>query len=659
MNESIKIEVFIISKNHPDLVERAINSVLLQTIINLAHVVVSENSDDDAIFMAISVKYPQIEIRRRKSLTEIEHFQQIVSEVVSPYFVIFNDIDFMYPKYLESTLKTLVSNEKYIAVGVNGFLLPDRQFKIWKSTSFYAFGIQLFDNADALVKRYLKLSGVAALSGYMYRLDAYKNIQINTIDQFKNWNLSFILSGMIHGSVVWLPRPLIDCHSYPICKDSCVSSDCDTSLLSYLPTVSNISILFLYGYYIYKSQKIFKSKLEWNVLSQIGNMSMYNTHYNLFNMVYPVVEIYCTVHEFFYKFLACLPQILTYIKIKFYQYFTRIIWIRYLYRTCRRYLLISIEKSLKMLESNSSIYYIDKSCMMLIHFYQYFGNFRVDQFGLNKTISKHVGLSLSDKVFFEHSLVLYDKPPDGKPSEEVVSPIPIIGVMSKYRKSQFARLTYKPTIAVGPYVLYANPYTSRKVHSIVNDGKVLLIFPSHSTETYDILYDADLFFREIESISINFSKVLVCLFYHDLIKGQAERFLKRGYEVVTAGHRYDPFFLEKLRAIIELCDSSMSNSFGSHIGYCVALGKPHYVFRQDYREFEKGPDTMHFIESEIREIVSAFDIPRSEITQEQLNICDKYWGLTDFCNPEQLKARIREIQISNFTPNQRSVTDQY
>jgi hypothetical protein len=219
-------------------------------------------------------------------------------------------------------------------------------------------------------------------------------------------------------------------------------------------------------------------------------------------------------------------------------------------------------------------------------------------------LSRYVGANLSSNVFIEHSLVIYDKPP----KDEIESPCNVIGVMSEHRKRQIAKHTHKHIVSIGAYILYADSYCSRKPLSSEKIGRYFLVFPIHTTETCNVVYDTRHFLKEIELRSEGYSKVIVCLFYHDILKGLAKIFTDRGYEVVTAGHRYDPFFLSKLRKIIELCDASMSNGWGTHIGYCIALGKPHYVFKQKYEEFETHAASVTAdLRAEIDSIVSVFN----------------------------------------------------
>ena len=49
--------------------------------------------------------------------------------------------------------------------------------------------------------------------------------------------------------------------------------------------------------------------------------------------------------------------------------------------------------------------------------------------------------------------------------------------------------------------------------------------------------------------------------------------LPPGWIVACNGHRSNPWFLDAMRTLLELSDGLVSNAFGTHLGYGVALGK--------------------------------------------------------------------------------------
>ena len=136
---------------------------------------------------------------------------------------------------------------------------------------------------------------------------------------------------------------------------------------------------------------------------------------------------------------------------------------------------------------------------------------------------------------------------------------------------------------IGPYIYYAESfYSKEKLKELKNKyGKILLVFPSHSIDEIDLEYNIDLFITTINKIKKNFDNVFICLYYSDIKKGIYKKYLKEKYIIVTAGHKYDRKFLERLKSIILLADYSITNSFGTHTIYATSLNKPHTIFQQD------------------------------------------------------------------------------
>ena len=76
----------------------------------------------------------------------------------------------------------------------------------------------------------------------------------------------------------------------------------------------------------------------------------------------------------------------------------------------------------------------------------------------------------------------------------------------------------------------------------------------------------------------------------------------------------------------------MSNGIGTHIGYSVALNRPHYYFKQDMK-VELAPQVKEDekIEQEYRvqfekEVVELFNQYSLNITEEQKDFVRYHWG---------------------------------
>lgn len=196
-----------------------------------------------------------------------------------------------------------------------------------------------------------------------------------------------------------------------------------------------------------------------------------------------------------------------------------------------------------------------------------------------------------------------------------------------------------PVVPIGPYIIYANSLLDSSTIKALKEenGKTLLIFPSHSIDRIDTVFDIDAFIRKIKLFSSKhgFETVYICLFYKDILLGRDIPYLENGFKVVTGGYRDDPLFLRRLRTFIELCDYSGSNDIGTHIGYCISLNKPHIVFQQKidnipYSKADLENDTSSFnptVKIEMNDVAQYFFEFEESISNQQLQIVDKYWGL--------------------------------
>lgn len=211
---------------------------------------------------------------------------------------------------------------------------------------------------------------------------------------------------------------------------------------------------------------------------------------------------------------------------------------------------------------------------------------------------------------------------------------------SEYRKTAILKWFHgkldKQIIPIGPYILYADYFKKeaqlRKLKESL--GRVLLVFPSHPSPEAKPLYDFEEFCKEIDKLSKNYDTILISLFYLDVLKGYGHRYEKKGYKIVCSGARTDRWFLSRQKDLISLADMTMSNDVGTHIGYSIAMGVPHYIFKQEiymegHAEEYSLDETQRIRATEYKEIISVFNHYNESITKEQKRIVDYYWGVQE------------------------------
>ena len=164
---------------------------------------------------------------------------------------------------------------------------------------------------------------------------------------------------------------------------------------------------------------------------------------------------------------------------------------------------------------------------------------------------------------------------------------------NKNRASFFSKIVKeKKFISVGLYMQYVNKLLNEtELHKIKTMlGRTLLVFPYHSIMDITAKFNTDDFIEKIETIKdkYHFDTVLICLFCIDVLAGMDKIYVDHGFKIVTAGYINDYYFLYRLSTIIQLSDMTMSNDIGSQIGYCVYLGKPHYLYMQKINHIKNG-----------------------------------------------------------------------
>lgn len=214
----------------------------------------------------------------------------------------------------------------------------------------------------------------------------------------------------------------------------------------------------------------------------------------------------------------------------------------------------------------------------------------------------------------------------------------------------------KKVVPIGPYIHYAQSLFGEEELAKLKRklGKVLLVFPSKSIPHIRSAFDADAFVQEVDRVAQDFDTVLVSLYYLDAARPEnIQLYQTKGWHIVTAGHKYDQFFLNRQRSFIELADATLSNEVGTHVGYCIHLNKPHYLFQQklerigssaaelqrELQLYDAEEDARRNAEKE--EVARAFAFNHSfAITPEQRQVVNKYWGSSSVMDANSMREAL-------------------
>ena len=175
-------------------------------------------------------------------------------------------------------------------------------------------------------------------------------------------------------------------------------------------------------------------------------------------------------------------------------------------------------------------------------------------------------------------------------------------------------------------------------------GRNLLAFPMHSETHVDTNYDPNNFLNVLAEERKRFDTVRVCMYWKDIQRGMHKVFEDAGYECVCNGHLYDPLFLRRQKTLFELADATISNGVGSHIGYSLYMGKPHWLIDDQYEyvnisaigDAEELTDVAK--KDNFLKVKNAF-LNNADyiITSSQREVIDEFWGGADVKTPEEMR----------------------
>jgi hypothetical protein len=248
--------------------------------------------------------------------------------------------------------------------------------------------------------------------------------------------------------------------------------------------------------------------------------------------------------------------------------------------------------------------------------------------------------------YLEHGAALARQPEDvkllGYANRFLLKRIYTFGNIPKSVLDEFYKIHHlkRKVIAIGPYIKGADFFKTKEELNILKRqyGRILLVFPSHSIENFHTIYSESDLIREILRIKKDFDTVFICLYWKDILNEERhsiyQKYGNEGFKIVSAGYRSDPRFLSRLKDLIWLSDITMSNSIGTHLGYTVCMGKPHYLFRQkiDYDinnikiENYITNNPYYNVETEFCKLFGHYS---TEITQKQIELVEQYWGKWD------------------------------
>ena len=246
--------------------------------------------------------------------------------------------------------------------------------------------------------------------------------------------------------------------------------------------------------------------------------------------------------------------------------------------------------------------------------------------------------------YLEHGITFYDNLESarllGYPNRKTIKRIYTFGdkrknIIEKYLDSLGMK---KTVIAIGPYIKGAMFFHSPEEIKEIKEkyGKILLVYPMHSTVGAKSVYSESDFINEILSVKErDFDSVFMCMYWKDFENHPEfiQSCKQHGFIIVCNGFGGDPQFINRQKELIYLSDMVMTNGLGTHIGYAISMDKPVYYYYQqsEYKVdnnlsqsfADSNRDQIEKMKENVRQL---FGNPSFNITQEQTAFIQELWG---------------------------------
>lgn len=257
-------------------------------------------------------------------------------------------------------------------------------------------------------------------------------------------------------------------------------------------------------------------------------------------------------------------------------------------------------------------------------------------YGFGDLLRQYAGMPPQYILKVAYSHIFYGRPWSG----DIDSNLPVLLVWGEAMQKAFEACTSKPVISIGPPIHYAvNMYNDEGVLLEKKRlGKNALVFPSHSTHNVRVVYPYEFLLGKAANLQSRYDTVRFCLYWKDILSGDARPFLESGYECVTAGHMFDQMFYSRLKGLLSIADHTYSNFIGTQAGLSTGLNIPHTIFPQkimfEGNVYYKDGDEYF---NEIVSMSEAFYSDECAVNAKQKMLADHFFGFSCVKTREELR----------------------
>ncbi|MCV0437839.1 MAG: hypothetical protein K5880_04370 [Hydrogenophaga sp.] len=188
-----------------------------------------------------------------------------------------------------------------------------------------------------------------------------------------------------------------------------------------------------------------------------------------------------------------------------------------------------------------------------------------------------------------------------------------------------------------------------------------VVYFTHSNVTTTPVFESlDAYMQSLHDLPAHMQPVVICLSFHDVLKGMHTRLRPYGFPIVTAGTTNSQTFVDRFYEIARQFRHACSPNIGSHTHYLVEAGvafflygpAPTYVIKgsravrdgeQDLRDYGDEEDIQRYIA--LQRLLSS---PAEEPSPAQQAEVGRYLGLDSNVSSDELSSHLYSSLQSNL-----------
>ena len=238
---------------------------------------------------------------------------------------------------------------------------------------------------------------------------------------------------------------------------------------------------------------------------------------------------------------------------------------------------------------------------------------------------------------------------------ELRHPLETLLVYSEDQRTLYRRSTKKKLELIGAPFFYAARLIEAELEQLRQNAQGTLVFPCHSTHHLTAHYDQDGFIEFLQGLPEAMHPIRVCLYWRDAQLGRHEAYERAGFQCVSAGHIYDPWFLFRLARLLAGHRFAAANRLGSSCFYAAAFGLPVRFCRQESKYSSTNPKMLAEVAPKLDLPVSenfyaTAELPLDQAATIQRRLAEETLGLASVLSPDSLRSLLTNLPGAKATP---------